>query len=292
MQVFADNVRTQLVSITGSALQVVDGLSLPAADRGIDEDSGENSWFKLVLTNNEHYEIVYVHTHSAGSNAMSNVLRGQDGTTQRAWAPEETTVMCTPTAGDMARFEALKWADAGIKFVAYESRGALRSDEKGSCVVDGLGLFLWESGSTEPDDDESCFATATGRWLLQAAHWDLIDAWQLPEVEERDAYDEDEPLRFASKVITGSIHCAITALAGNSSVSFSVTLPGARVGDGVIATPPAQLGADAVNTARLGWHAWVNAANTVTVTLTNNNANGSTLNTAVQAAWSITVIKP
>ena len=185
----------------------------------------------------------------------------------------------------------------------YDNRAALRSlspangDAK---VVKGLGMFIWESGSTEPDDDESCFATATGRWLLQAAHWDLVDAWQLPEVEERDAYDEDEPLRFASsfaasfaaKVITGSATCAITSVATTASTSFTGTVTGAAVGDRVIATPPAALGATAAETGRLGYHAFVSAANTVTVMLTNASAAAATTNTAVQTAWPITVIKP
>ena len=185
----------------------------------------------------------------------------------------------------------------------YDNRAALRSlsPANGDAeVVKGLGMFIWESGSTEPDDDESCFATATGRWLLQAAHWDLVDAWQLPEVEERDAYDEDEPLRFASsfaasfaaKVITGSATCAITSVATTASTSFTGTVTGAAVGDRVIATPPAALGATAAETGRLGYHAFVSAANTVTVMLTNASAAAATTNTAVQTAWPITVIKP
>ena len=185
----------------------------------------------------------------------------------------------------------------------YDNRAALRSlsPANGDAeVVKGLGMFIWESGSTEPDDDESCFATATGRWLLQAAHWDLVDAWQLPEVEERDAYDEDEPLRFASsfaasfggKVITGDAACSITSVGATSSTSFTGTVTGAAVGDRVIATPPAALGATAAETGRLGYHAFVSAANTVTVMLTNASAAAATTNTAVQTAWPITVIKP
>ena len=185
-----------------------------------------------------------------------------------------------------------------VQTLAYTSRATLRSQTPAAgeqAIVDGLGLFVWESASTEPDDDESCFATATGRWLLQAAHWDLVDAWQLPEVEERDAYDEDEPLRFAAsfaaKVITGSATCAITSVTDVSSASFIGTVQGAAIGDRVIATPPAELGATSAETGRLSYHAWVSAANTVTVMLTNaSNATANT-NAAIRAAWPITVIK-
>lgn len=180
----------------------------------------------------------------------------------------------------------------GIINIAYDDRAQLRGNSTGThALVEGLGLFQYVSGSDDPDDDESCFATATGRWLLQAAHWDLVDAWQLPEVEERDAYDEDEPLRFAAKVITGSATCAITSVTNVSSASFIGTVTGAAVGDRVIATPPAQLGSNATETGKLSCHTWVSAANTVTVMLTNASAAAATTNTAVQTAWPITVIK-
>lgn len=190
--------------------------------------------------------------------------------------------------------------------LAYSERGQLRSFGGATgdlALVDGLGLFALDAASDEPDDDESCFVCANGRWLLQAASWDLIDAWQLPEVEERDAYDEDEPLRFASsfassfpasfsgKVLTGTAACAITSVATTASASFTGAVTGASVGDRVIATPPAGLGATSAETGRLGYHAWVSAANTVTVALTNASAAIANTNAAIRAAWPITVIK-
>lgn len=189
--------------------------------------------------------------------------------------------------------------DGGITNVSYDNRGTLRTTVGTHAVVDGLGLFVFEAGSTEPDDDESCFATSTGRWLLQAAHWDLVVAWQLPESEERDAYDDDEPLRFASsfassfasKVLTGSATCAITSVAPVASTAFTGAVTGAAVGDRVIATPPAALGATSSATGSLSYHAWVSAANTVTVMLTNASAAAATTNAAVQTAWPVTVIK-
>lgn len=184
------------------------------------------------------------------------------------------------------------------QFFAYASRTALRSQTPANqelAFVDGLGLFVFEENSDEPDDDESCFATATGRWLLQCPSWDVVDAWQLPEVEERDAYDEDEPLRFASsfasKVLSGTATCAITSVSASSTASFTGTVTGASVGDSVIATPPAELGATAADTGRLNYYAWVSAANTVTVTLTNASAAVANTNAAIRAAWPITVIK-
>lgn len=182
------------------------------------------------------------------------------------------------------------------RIVDYDDRGTLRSTTDGRlALVESLGLFRFVSGSTEPDDDESCFATATGRWLLQAAHWDLVDTWQLPDDEARDAYDEDEPLRFASsfasKGLTGSATCAITSVAAVASAAFTGAVTGAAVGDRVIATPPAALGNTDADSGQLSYHAWVSAADTVTVRLTNASAAAATTNTAIHKAWPITVIK-
>lgn len=182
-----------------------------------------------------------------------------------------------------------------VKQLEYDDRAQLRTTTGHLALVEGLGLFQHATGSDEPDDDESCFATATGRWLLQAAHWDLVDAWQLPDDEARDAYDEDEPLRFASsfasKVLTGSATCAITSVAAVASTAFTGTVTGAAVGDRVIATPPAALGNTDADSGRLSYHAWVSEADTVTVRLTNASAAAATTNTAIRKAWPITVIK-
>jgi len=187
---------------------------------------------------------------------------------------------------------------ASIPNYLYENRATLRTlvANAGDLVlVDGLGLFIFAAGSDEPDDDESCFSTATGRWLLECPHWDVVSLWQLPDDAVRDEYDEDEPLRFASsfasKVLSGTATCAITSVATVSSARFTGTVTGASVGDRVIATPPAELGATAAETGRLSYHAWVSAANTVTVTLTNGSAAAANTNAAIRAAWPITVIK-
>ena len=193
-------------------------------------------------------------------------------------------------------------AGASIPTYAYDSRATLRSLSASSddmALVDGLGLFVFSSGSDEPDDDESCFATATGRWLLQAVHWDVVDAWQLPDDDVRDAFDEDEPARFessfassfASKVLTGSATCAIASVAATSSTSFTGTVTGAAVGDRVIATPPGALGATDAESGQLSYHSWVSAGNTVTIRLTNASAAIANTSAAIRAAWPITVIK-
>jgi hypothetical protein len=180
----------------------------------------------------------------------------------------------------------------------YDNRANLRSQTPSAgalAIIKGLGLFVWESASTEPDDDESAFATASGVWLLEAVSWDVTAAWNSPDEQVQNDDDEDEPLRFASsfgaRVLTGSATCAITSLASASSASFIGTVTGAAIVDRVIATPPDQLGSTAADTGRLSYHAWVSAANTVTIALGNASASGATTNPAIRTNWPITVIK-
>lgn len=195
-----------------------------------------------------------------------------------------------------ADIKALQSAAGGaIASYTYADRAQLRTTTGTHAVVEGLGLFEYAPGSDEPDDDESCFATSSGRWLMVCPHWDAVSAWQLPDDEVRDEHDEDEALRFASsfasKVLSGTATCAITSVANVSSASFTGTVIGASVGDRVIATPPAELGSTAAFTGRLSYHTWVSAADTVTVMLTNASAAAATTNTAIRTAWPITVIK-
>jgi len=86
-----------------------------------------------------------------------------------------------------------------LNAVAYNDRGTLRSTTSqvdDSTVVEGLGLFMWVDTQVEPDDDETCFTTASGQWLLKTPAWDLIDAWNLIEQSYMNDWIEDESNRF------------------------------------------------------------------------------------------------
>lgn len=86
----------------------------------------------------------------------------------------------------------------------YEDRAVLRNISAqidDATMVEGLGLFMWASTQLEPDDDETCFSTLTGQWLLQAPAWELIDAWNLFDASTTDDWREDEPARFAAYIL-------------------------------------------------------------------------------------------
>lgn len=91
-----------------------------------------------------------------------------------------------------------------LNTVAYDDRAILRAASPqldDSSVVEGLGLFQWVNTKLEPDDDETCFTTTSGQWILKLPAWDLIDAWNLFEQSITDDWREDEPKRFAAYLL-------------------------------------------------------------------------------------------
>lgn len=219
-----------------------------------------------------------------------NVERGQEGTVARGW-PVETRVELRLTAGTIKEI-----ADsANVQTVQYEDRGQLRLIDGGNHIlVDGLGLFTWYSGSDEPDDDESCFATASGRWLLEAVHWDVVGAWLAPDWDESQSADEDlraatQGLQAATqdlqgKFLTATFDNTVSSVSANTTTTATVTVSGAEVGDAVIVTRSGQ------HTSRPEGNVYgvVTSAETVTVYLCADNV---TVYFHV-GTWRVTVIKP
>lgn len=81
-----------------------------------------------------------------------------------------------------------------VVYVTYDNRGSIRSliaKDGEITFVESIGLFRWVAGSTEPDDDETCFVTSGGAWLLELPHFDFLDAANSIEEMEQDARIED-----------------------------------------------------------------------------------------------------
>lgn len=183
----------------------------------------------------------------------------------------------------------------------YENRDGLRGltpIASAQVIVLGLGLFVWTSGLTELDDDETCFATATGVWLLEAAGPDYVNA-KLTQgldalVDEATAAGADAGTAagdavLAAKFLHGTFSMSSTSLATITSTSFTATVAGAVAGDSVIVNPGNSFGTTAADQGKLSYVAYVSAANTVTVTI--RNASASTANMTA-STWAVTVIKP
>jgi hypothetical protein len=168
-----------------------------------------------------------------------------------------------------------------IDVVAYANRNTLRAmtpENNSQVIVTDLGLFVFYLGATEIDDDESCFATATGRWLIQAISWDFVEAWTMP----RESLQEQQLAQLFAKTLTGSGVSGVTSIATLTQVSFNITVPGAVVGNTVAVSPPNAL------EARVAIFARVSAPNVVTVHLNNPSASTATL---VSGVFSVTVFR-
>ena len=162
--------------------------------------------------------------------------------------------------------------------LAYDDRATLRTLATPGlewALVDGLGLFAFEAGSTEPDDDESCFAASGGAWLLMCPAWDTIAAWLKPvqqSVEDRLG---------AQQAVRATVSSPITSLAAGAKASFTVSLPGAAMERSASVSPPAGLAAE------LSAYARVTGADLVTVYINNPSA----ANASISAdGWQVTVV--
>ncbi len=168
---------------------------------------------------------------------------------------------------------------APLELLSYEDRAQLRTLTSGSAIVRGLGLFTWEAGSTEPDDDETCFAATGGAWVLTAAGPDAVRALWLAEISAL----QSALTRHQGKFLRAGFAMSATSLVANAELTFTVPLEGASSGDSVVVTPVATL---ARSVSCIGV---VTAAGTVTVSV--RNASASTV-TMTPGTWQVLVIKP
>lgn len=168
---------------------------------------------------------------------------------------------------------------APLELLSYEDRAQLRTLTEGNAIVRGLGLFTWEAGSTELDDDETCFATAGGAWVLTAAGPDAVRAlWQA----EVSAMQAEVSAMQQTRFLSADFSMSATSVAANAEVTFDVALEGASSGDSVVVTPIAAL-KSAVSSVGV-----VKAAGIVTVSVRNVSASTNTL---TPGTWKVLVIQ-
>ena len=105
-QLFTNNARALLASgidnvATSLTVEAAKADLFPTANTGTGTVPSVNNWFKITLQDSSgNVEIMYVRTRTAGSAVMSNVVRGQEGTTARAFSAG-TVVGLRITAADV-----------------------------------------------------------------------------------------------------------------------------------------------------------------------------------------------
>lgn len=165
-QVFKNGARASLaaaIGATDTSLVISAALAdlFPTANTGTAAVGGTTDWFKVVLQDSSgNIEIVYVRTRSFGSGVMSNLLRGREGTTARAFAVG-TIVGLRLTADDVS---------ASVNILSNANTWSAEQ------TFTGPVNFTGEASFTQPIDGDLSgnAATATAASALTQAALDKI----------------------------------------------------------------------------------------------------------------------
>jgi len=214
-------------------------------------------------------------TINAANNTVTNVSLDTGVTGTLAATKGGTGLTAPGTTGNVLTSNGTVWTSAppeggAIDVYSYANRGQLRTviGAAGDFVyVDTIGTFTWETASTDLDDDETCFDSTGGKWVLATVHSDYVNA---------NFNSPWEPL-WASVPIT------LLSVQGRGSATQVVTVLGANVGDTVVISP-----AGLPTTNELLYWGAVFSPNTVTITVENPAV--AVLAFIPAGNWSIAVI--
>jgi len=162
---------------------------------------------------------------------------------------------------------------AAVDTYTYDNRANIRAVDGPAgahASIEGLGIFAFVAGDTSIDDDETCFATASGRWLLYAASWDYVDA-----------------ITQAENSIYGGVqyYLGVITISASTAYSFVVTIPDAAQGDVVVISPPL------TSTAPTRISVFGNVVSPDTVRVQICNLDNATSNTTVAGNWTVAIVK-
>jgi hypothetical protein len=171
------------------------------------------------------------------------------------------------------------WAHQRLRIYEYADRNQVRSlsPVAGDQVfIRDLGLFNWISGSTEIDDDETCFATASGRWLFEVTSTDYEFALSQAENLYRDA-------------ISLTQLNTIVSVGANTTATQNVTVTGLNVNDLVMLDSNFDISFRASATARV-----INST-TIRITVKNHTGTAITISDFAEngdlAQWSLLIFR-
>jgi hypothetical protein len=153
---------------------------------------------------------------------------------------------------------------SSLDFVLYDDRATLRSADNPASVwrvIEGLGLFKWYLGSTEIDDDETCFATASGCWLIEAMSQEVAHAIDLAFA----------PKDNSIQTLSSTGISTVSSVVSEGQVTVVVPFYGVEPGDAV------NVYADTVLSFYLVTYARVLNSGEVTVYITNLGASSASI---------------
>jgi hypothetical protein len=161
--------------------------------------------------------------------------------------------------------------------VLWEDRANLRlllPTSADLAVVEGLGIYSWVSGSTELDDDETCFATTVGCWVLTAVS---------PEYAALSASSDDQ-----LSITRSTFDMTLLSISPGATVDFIVYVHEASESDCVVVSPPNS--GFGTGTTRVGLVCCGYVTSLSSVTVSFRNSSNSSIN-MTPSLWSVTVIK-
>lgn len=165
---------------------------------------------------------------SGGSSFVSSDLLSKDKITA---TDATTSTSGWMSAADKTKLDSLT-VSSGTEVITYDNRNMLRTmtpADKDQAIIQDLGLFVFRTGVSEIDDDETCFVAdnGSGAWLIEA----------LGEGVARVLVAEEAP-----NVITGtSADSPITSISSSTSLSFTISMPGCPAGTPIVVMPPSVL---------------------------------------------------
>jgi hypothetical protein len=173
-------------------------------------------------------------TDAAGARAALGLTIDTDGT----MAANSDTVI--PSQKAVRTYVAANGGSSGATRYTYANRSNLRTGtpaDGAQAVVEALGYFVFYVGSTELDDDESCFVTSNGCWLLEAISWGAMESYVSTVREDIEA---DLPVipGMPSAFLYGSLNPGLGTIAAGTQTTFNISVTGALPGDTAFVSPP------------------------------------------------------
>ena len=158
--------------------------------------------------------------------------------------------------------DATNWVNIQVPIptIAYDSRATVRglAPYDGQILfIESVGLMRFFASSTSVDDDETCFSTGTGRWIVECPHWDLIDAMREPD----DMFAQF-PM-FTTFTVAVNVPLFYTGAA--ITTSQSITVPGVKIGDTVVMAITGQNIISTITSGDAALNCFVTANDTITI---------------------------
>ena len=163
-------------------------------------------------------------------------------------------------------------------------------------LIQDWGTYRFVATQPETPDDETIInVTAGGQLTIESSHPDSIYAYITAADDDlSDRLDAVEAatgtvgangvLATLTNVLTAVVSLDFPALSTNTAVQLTASVPGARVGDAVCATPATHPGAGTYS-----WDAFVSANDTVAVVL--HNVSGAGTADSAARNWRLVVMQ-